>query len=940
MSNVRNLAVAVLLAALLPAAAWPQSPGGSSALTGTVRDASGTPLLAVPVQVLETDSAATVAEAATDADGAFTVALAPGAYRVAITVPSFAPFEQAVTVAADAAPLDIVLALAIEVAVDVTPTDELIAGAVTSLTSTMLAGDELLDLPTNEEDLARYLMLLSGADFTGDLDEDIMANFVVDGFDDDRLPRPDQISQIIIDPNPMTARSDGRPRIEIVTRPGTDRWRRSVDVGFADESLNALTPGETRKEPRQTRDVNVEVQGPIIPNVMALSVEATTRTDERAGNSLRAFTPTDQLFTGVVQPLEERELEVGMEVQFTPAHRLDVQLSTGTERSSNDGVGGFTLPERASNERGSDWSVRISERMFGADTNNNVRVRMRRSSSRAVPVREGFAIDVADAFEAGGGTNRESDEHFSLSLENTLRLERGEWNLEIGGELAYRSDRSVDEDNYNGTFEFASLHDYCLATGFFGVNCATTERLVAEARALGVTPVALDGRGREVPITGVPTTFTQAFGNAELEFSEVSFVGFLQADRRFGQSASLRLGLRYDATNHSRDFRRLNPTVNAQYRLSERTLFSVGAQLFFQDFRDTERLLRNDGATYETELFISSPLFPDPFRGGTVEIGDETASLWVLDPAYRSPFSVNPQVSITQQMPGNLRVTLSYMASVGHRQRRTRNGNAPFPGTPLPDEILDLPRSERQDLINRMRPMYPHVGNVTQIESTGRASGRTVRLRVQPRGNLDILGIRLSGNVNYTYRSEDDDNDFNNPYVPEWGPRQRMHSVQSRFQLRLPDDTGLVQPLLRTIARASWEGLSLSFNLRANTGRLYNIRSGRDLNGDQSSRDRLPGTGRNSETGPAHWNLDFTLTKDVPLGGAAIDGDEGGSGRSNGRFRRNRDGSRLRFQARINNVLNRSQPRAYGSIVTSPLFGLPTGYTGGRTITLSTSIDF
>lgn len=914
------------------------SPDGSSALTGTVRDASGTPLLAVPVQVLEIDSDAAVAEATTDANGAFTVTLAPGAYRVAIIVPSFAPFEQAVTVAANAAPLDIVLALAIAVAVDVTPTDELIAGAVTGLTATTLAGDELLDLPTHEEHLARYLMLLAGADFMGDLDEDIMANFVVDGFDDDRLPRPDQISQIIIDPNPMTARGDGRPRIEIVTRPGTDRWRRSVDVGFADESLNALTPGETRKEPRQTREVHVEVQGPVIPNVMELSVEATTSTDERAGNSLRAITPTGQLFSGVVQPLEERELEVGMEVQFTPAHRLDVQFSTGTERSSNDGIGGFTLPERASNERGSDWSFQVSERMFGANTNNDFRVRMSRSSSRDVPLREGFAIDVADAFEGGGGTSRGSNERFGLSFENTLRLEHGAWNLELGGELEYRKDRSVDQDNYNGTFEFASLHDYCLATGFFGANCAATERLVAEARALGVTPVAFDGRGREVPITGVPTTFTQASGNAELEFSEVAFVGFLQADRRFGESASLRFGLRYNATNHSRDFLRLNPMVNAQYRLSERTLFSVGAQLFFQDFRDTERLLRNDGATYETELFISSPSFPDPFRGGTVEIGDETASLWVLDPAYLSPFSINPQASITQQMPGNLRVTLSYTASFGHRQRRTRNINAPFPGTPLPDEILDLPRSERQDLIDRMRPLYPYVGNVTQIESTGRSSERTMRLRIQPRGNLDILGIRLSGNVHYIYRSEDDDNDFNNPYVPEWGPSQRMHSVQSRFQLRLPDETGLVQPLLRTIGRATWEGLSLSFSLRANTGRLYSIRSGRDLNGDQSSRDRLPRTSRNSETGPANWNLDLTLTKDVLLGGAAIDGDEGRSGRGSGRFRR--DSSRLRFQARINNVLNRSQPRAYASIVTSPLFGLPTGYTGGRTITLATSIDF
>jgi len=195
--------------------------------------------------------------------------------------------------------------------------------------------------------------------------------------------------------------------------------------------------------------------------------------------------------------------------------------------------------------------------------------------------------------------------------------------------------------------------------------------------------------------------------------------------------------------------------------------------------------------------------------------------------------------------------------------------------------------------------------------------------------------------VNYSYRTGYDD-DFDNPWVREWGPSQRAHSVRSRVQVRLPDDTGLTRPFLRALARATWEGMSFNFNLAASTGRLYSIRSGRDLNGDQSSRDRVPGIGRNTEVGPATWDLDMTLTKDIPLGGTQVDaGGGGGGGRGgNGRFRRGRGGPRIRVQARVNNLLNHSQPRAYGSVVTSPLFGLPTGYTGGRTITLSTSLDF
>ena len=153
--------------------------------------------------------------------------------------------------------------------------------------------------------------------------------------------------------------------------------------------------------------------------------------------------------------------------------------------------------------------------------------------------------------------------------------------------------------------------------------------------------------------------YTQAFGNPELEFNELSVNTHVQADRRFGRVASLRLGLRYDATTHSRDFRRLDPMVNFQYRPTRRTVVSAGARLAFQDFTDYELLLRNDGSTRETELFLSSPSFPDPFEGGAVEIGGQTASLWRLDPGYRSPYTVTPQVGVRQQVPGNIRLTLS-----------------------------------------------------------------------------------------------------------------------------------------------------------------------------------------------------------------------------------------------------------------------------------------
>ena len=932
-------------------------------LTGSVRDESGAVMQAVTVRAFRGDATEPVAETVSDEQGFFRLELPPGEYRVEVSAPEFKTVTRAVQLTSNTPPLPVVLAIQeIEQIVDVSATSErVVADTTMSLTSVTLSGDELLDLPDNEEDLATYLQMLAGMDTTGDLEEDVLANFIIDGFNRGRLPRPDEIAQIIIDPSSLSADGNG-PRIEIITKPGTGRWRRSLNFGFADESLNALTPGETGKPARQTRDVDFDMSGPVIPNFMELDFEASTRNDERAGNSLRATSPGGNLFEGVVRPTIEREFEIETEFALSAGNTLETGFGYTTRRSENNGVGGFTLPERGSDDRGRDWSFHVSNRRFGDGFTNDFQIELSRESSWETPVSEGFAIDVADAFNSGGGTDRSSERETSLQLENRLRLERGPWNFQIGGEFRYDRSMSVSEENYNGTFDFSSLHDYCYAAGFPGINCQTTRRIVEAAQAAGLPPMYEDARGQQTEITGIPATFSQASGNARFDFSEIGFNAYFQADRQFGEKASLRTGLRYEATNHSIDYLRINPTVNFQYRLFENTLISLGSQLNFRDFSDYERLARNDGSTYRRELSVFAPSFPNPFQSGTVEVNEQTTSLYLLDPDYQSPYNITPQFSINQQLPGGTRLTVSYSLNYGVHQQRTRNINAPFPGTPLPDEILNLPRDEQRDIVDRMRPFYPIVGNIRQIESTGRSVSRTWSVRLQPRGELRLFGLRFGGNANYNYRSGEDDNDFTNPYFREWGVSQRQHQLQSQFRIRMPDELGFSNPILRALADATYRNTNFNFNLRAESGRPYSITTGRDLNGDQSSRDRPLGVARNSEFGPGNWNLNLTFTKEFRLatgtppeignllppqrgeGGGGFGGGGGNRGGGDndrrGESDRDDDQPRLRFQVRVNNLLNHSQPRAYSGVLSSPFFGQPTGFTGGRTVTLGMRFDF
>ena len=794
----------------------------------------------------------------------------------------------------------------------------------------MLSGDDVAGLPTDEEDLALYLLLLAGADSSGDLEDDV-SGFIIDGFDEGRLPRPDEIARIIIDPTPLRADGSGEgPRIEIITRPGTGRWRRSVDFNFSDESFDATTPGERTKPARQTRDVDVDVSGPVIPGRLDIDVEASTNVRERAADSLRAITPAGNVFDGVVQPRREHELELDADIEVTPNRSMGVRFDLERRRSENSGVGGFTLAERGRNEADQEWSFQVSERRLGEGFVNDVRV-PRPPGRGAGYARVGRGGDKRGRrLQPGGRDQPQPRGRHAHPGGGPAALGARGWSLQAGFEGRYEKNYSLSEDNYNGTFDFASLHDYCYATDFLGVNCEPTLRIVADATARRVVPTYVNGRGETVAITGHPDTFTLTSGNGELDITEMAVESYIQADRGFGDRASLRLGVRYEATNYSLDYLRFDPTVNVQYRLFPDTIVSVGSQLRFRDFRDHVRLIRNDGSTYQKQLSISSPSFPDPFLGGRVTIDERRTSLYQLDPDYLSPYSFNPQVNLTQQLRGGLRLSLSYSLSYGYRQQRTRNINAPYPGTPLPPAILALPLDERREAVDRMRPFYPNVGNIRQIESTGRSVGRRFRLRLQRRRSLDLRGVGLSGSVNYSYRSGEDDNDFNNPYFPEWGLARLEHTVESQFRLRFPRDPGATHPFLRALSHATYAKTTLYFNVRASGGRPYSIRSGRDLNGDQSSRDRPPGVPRNSETGPGRVNLDMTLSKEL----RAREADDARQGD------RDEYGYRVRVQARFYNLLNTSQIRGYSGVLSSPLFGQPTGFLRGRTMRLSMHVDF
>ena len=98
-------------------------------------------------------------------------------------------------------------------------------------------------------------------------------------------------------------------------------------------------------------------------------------------------------------------------------------------------------------------------------------------------------------------------------------------------------------------------------------------------------------------------------------------------------------------------------------------------------------------------------------------------------------------------------------------------------------------------------------------------------------------------------------------------------------------------------------GTMLAVDAYGNSGNPYNITTGQDDNGDQSTTDRPAGVARNSANGPRFFNVNMTLSKTFQL--RASGGSPGGGG------------AQMSVYANVNNAFNIVNLRNPSGVLTS-----------------------
>ena len=886
-------------------------------LRGRISDSSGAVIPGSKIKVLKGSDV--VAEVTANTAGDFALEIAAGEYQIEVNAPEFNPLRLDIRVAAGMAPLSLSLTIAtITQKLDVKETAEqaVTIDADIPLTTQTIAGDQLADLPDNEDDLVAYLVQLAGMSGAAGS----RTTFFIDGFIGGRLPPKDQIQQIIIDNNPFSAETNGGTRITIITRPGTSKWTGQFGGNVNSSAFNARTPGASTKPDRTQETLNLSLGGTLIKNILASTFTGQhLQTD--AGNAIRAVLPGGQnVNQGVLSPTTRQTAGVRGQLRLTRNNTLNFNLVHFTTDAKNQGTGGFNLPERAFTTSGRVWQVQLSDLAIpNGKMVNELRFQAIETDNDTASVTPAIAVNVNGTFNSGGAQNDNLSRSRTYLIGNTVRSAlTPKLNLQSGIEINYERRHSVSRNNFLGTYTFASLNDY---------------------------------------VAGRPQTFTQASGNPLLDAHQYDFNAFVQTDWRAAKNVNVGFGGRYIAQSNLPDYSNLAPTLSVAVQAAKKTVFRAGARLFYLgfDLTNTETILRNSGGSAQTVLNIAFPTYiagDVPPEAATAS-SSNAGSIYLRSSRLVSPYNINSLASLEQALPKGWRFAASADTTRGVHLIRTRNTNAPFPGTPLPDDLLASLNSSDPNIrakarteVDQSRPYYPAVGNLYQFESSASSFSKnfTIRLYTPTIGLPGTLGtlylghFAFGGTLAYTRGySYDDLGTAPNQYdfSREWARSQydQRNRIQAQFQVPPTATVGLV-----------------SFNISQASGRPYSVTTGTDNNGDQSSTDRRSGVGRNTLTSPGAYNVDVTWTKIKTLkaesrtstaasdiGAPQVSGGQGGAIQVG---RVNFAGPRITWNLTVRNLLNDTQVRAVSGVQTSPLFGKAISFATGRSVTAGLSFNF